>query len=65
MRLDNRSKVIAVSGEGLETDEGKQAVTAWYKGVGGSVEDASGGLAVSFADREAAERVSDHRQMAV
>lgn len=61
MSLDNRSKVIAVSGDLVASDQGKAALREWYENNGGSVDNAAlaeGKMLVTYPSREMAERVS-------
>jgi RNA-binding protein 26 len=54
MRLDNRSKAVHVSGEGLQGSQ--DAVLDWYRSSGGSVENVADGVVVTYPSREAAEK---------
>jgi RNA-binding protein 26 len=58
MSLDNRSRVVAISGEALRTGEGQNTVREWYENTGGHVEVGEMGLLVRYPNREMAERVS-------
>jgi hypothetical protein len=56
MRLDNRSRVVALSGEALGSAQGP--VREWYESTGGHVEDKEGRWLVTYPTREMAEKVS-------
>jgi RNA-binding protein 26 len=55
MRLDNRSRVVEVGGDGVA--ENKAAVQQWYESTGGEVGENDGTLTVSYPSRELAEKV--------
>nr|XP_019048730.1 hypothetical protein I302_02504 [Kwoniella bestiolae CBS 10118]OCF27660.1 hypothetical protein I302_02504 [Kwoniella bestiolae CBS 10118] len=57
MRLDNRSRTITVSGEGITSDEGRKAVQEWYESQGGVTENVDGGMRVTYPARDMAEKV--------
>jgi len=54
MRLDNRTRVIIVSGE----EAGSASAREYFEGTGGNVENVEGGVKVGYPTREMAERVS-------
>ncbi|KAK8845554.1 hypothetical protein IAR55_006269 [Kwoniella newhampshirensis] len=56
MRLDNRSRVIDVTGDVLQSEEGRHAAQEWYESTGGAVQVVDGGLRVTYSARDAAER---------
>ncbi|WWD08974.1 hypothetical protein V865_007089 [Kwoniella europaea PYCC6329] len=57
MRLDNRSRTITISGEGISTDDGRKAVQEWYESQGGVTEYVDGGMRVTYPARDMAEKV--------
>jgi RNA-binding protein 26 len=58
MRLDNRSRTIALSGDALSTDESKTALREWYESTGGNVSIESSSMLITYPNREMAEKVS-------
>jgi len=54
MRLDNRTRVIAITGE----EAGRTAMKEYFEGTGGNVESFEGGIRVGYPTREMAEKVS-------
>ncbi len=59
-KLDNRTRIIAVDGEGVQSDAGLEALRAWYApyGMVGKPEISQEKVIVSFESRQAAEQVS-------
>ena len=56
MRLDNRSRVIMLSGDGLQ--DNSKVVREYFESTGGAVELFDGGVKVGYPTREMAEKVS-------
>ncbi|WRT63847.1 uncharacterized protein IL334_000772 [Kwoniella shivajii] len=57
MRLDNRSRTITISGDGVNSDEGKKAAQEWYESQGGVTEFVEGGMKITYPARDMAEKV--------
>ncbi|WVQ93532.1 hypothetical protein IAU59_000606 [Kwoniella sp. CBS 9459] len=57
MRLDNRSRTVTISGEGLASETGRKAAQEWYESQGGVTEAVDGGLRVTYPARDMAEKV--------
>ncbi|WVR03615.1 hypothetical protein IAU60_000607 [Kwoniella sp. DSM 27419] len=57
MRLDNRSRTITVTGEGITSEEGRKAAQEWYESQGGVTEPVDGGIRVTYPARDMAEKV--------
>jgi hypothetical protein len=59
-KLDNRTRVIAVEGDGVKDGAGLEALRAWYApyGMVGQPTVSDGKVIVSFESRLAAEQVS-------
>lgn len=57
MRLDNRSRTIAVAGEAISSEQGKSSLKEWYESTGGVVAIEGSGLTVTYPNREMAEKV--------
>ena len=55
MRLDNRSRVIMLSGDGLQ--DSAKVVKEYFESTGGAVEEVDGGVKVGYPNREMAEKV--------
>lgn len=58
MSLDNRSKVLVVSGENLGSEANQQTLREWYESTGGKVSASNEGMLVTYSSREMAENVS-------
>lgn len=56
MSLDNRSKSVHISGDGLASEGSQEAVVEWYRSTGGSVEHVTDGVVVTYPSREMAEK---------
>ena len=58
MRLDNRTRAILVNGDALYTEEGRNAIRAYFESTGGSLEEVAGqGVQIKYPNREMAEKV--------
>ncbi|WVQ62640.1 uncharacterized protein L199_000787 [Kwoniella botswanensis] len=57
MRLDNRSRTITISGQGISNEHGRKAVQEWYESQGGVTEHVDGGMRVTYPARDMAEKV--------
>ncbi|WVF65897.1 hypothetical protein IAT40_000634 [Kwoniella sp. CBS 6097] len=57
MRLDNRSRTVTITGEGLASEISRKAAQEWYESQGGVTEVVDGGLRVTYPARDMAEKV--------
>lgn len=56
MRLDNRSRIVHLTGDFISSEKATSSTKEWFESTGGAITSSDGGLLVTYPTRDMAEK---------